>query len=112
MEKGTIVVFTDTVKQPQLFGCLAKVVNDKSESQVDIEITLLGGKVTHLSVCKEDVMIAPTKNDDLGVWKRYLVTHPLRQGRLTLYMDTKVSFAHMGLGGVLLEDCPSMEAGN
>ncbi len=106
MEKGTIVIFTDTVKQPQLCGLLAKVVNDRNENQVDVEISLHGGKVTHLTVGKEDVQAAPVKQDDFGVWKRYLVTHPLRQGRLTLYLDNKVSFAHMGLGGVLLEDCP------
>ena len=106
MGVGSTVVFTDTVKQPQLFAMRAKVVAIPDDDFVNIEVTLQGGRMSFLTVSRADVELSHVKSEDVGVWKRYLVTHPLRQGRLTLYKDTTVSFAHMGLGGVLLDDCP------
>ena len=105
MEVGSLVVFTETLKQPQLFALKAKVVNIPDNDTVDIEVALFGGKVTYFNVDKRDVTLAHVKQEDIGVSRRYLVTHPLRQGRLTLYQDSTVSFAHLGLGGILLDDC-------
>ena len=102
LKPGDFVVFVGF--QEQLVGRMAKVVQaDLQANEVEVELRLFDGKAS-LVIPRSTVAYATPQPDSDEVYKRYLCTHPNRRGRLTLYKDGKVSWAHL-YNMILLKEC-------
>jgi len=106
LQEGDIVVFVNYSGQEQLLAKAARVVQhhvDKNLVELEARFFMNAGTIL---VPRAAVALLTPQPEQREVYKRYLCTHPLRTGRLTLYMNGQVSWAHMEKL-TLLKDCPN-----